>query len=50
MSRDNNFKDDKKNMKAIGHYTKNAVEEFEENIVSQTNFLEKVKENTEKKD
>lgn len=49
MSRDNNFKGDKKNMKAIGHYTKNAVEEFEENIVSQANFLEKVKENTDKK-
>lgn len=49
MDKDNNFKDDKKNMKAIGHYTKNAVEEFEENIVSQTNFLEKVKENPDNK-
>jgi len=48
MSRDNNFRDGKKNMRAIGHYTKNAVEEFEENIVSQTNFLEKVKEHTDK--
>lgn len=27
----------------VGHFTKNAVENFEENIVSQTNYLEKVK-------
>ena len=44
MGRNNNFKGDKKNMRAIGHYTKNAVENFEENIITQTNFLEKVKE------
>ncbi|GAA0122374.1 MAG: hypothetical protein KID00_02205 [Clostridium argentinense] len=48
MGRNNNFKGDKKNMRAIGHYTKNAVENFEENIITQTNFLEKVKENTKK--
>lgn len=29
----------------IGHFTKNAVENFEENIVSQTNYLEKVDHN-----
>ena len=29
-------------MKALGNYTKHAVENFEENIVSQTNYLEKV--------
>ncbi|CDM69050.1 hypothetical protein CM240_1892 [Clostridium bornimense] len=28
-------------MKAIGNFTKNAVEEFEENIVEQKDFLEK---------
>ena len=38
MGRNNNFKGDKKNMRAIGHYTKNAVENFEENIITQTNF------------
>lgn len=29
-------------MKAAGNYTKSAVKNFEENIVSQTNYLEKV--------
>lgn len=29
-------------LKALGNYTKNAVENFEENIVNQTNYLEKV--------
>lgn len=33
------------NARAIGHYTKNAVENFEENIVEQTNYLEKVDNN-----
>lgn len=36
-----------KNLGAVGHFTKNAVENFEENIVSQTNYLEKVKANEE---
>jgi hypothetical protein len=35
------------NMKAVGNFTKNAIENFEENIVSQTDYLEKVKDNKE---
>ena len=31
------------NMKRIGNYTKNAVEKFEENIVTQEDYLEKIK-------
>ena len=34
------------NMARVGHFTKNAVENFEENIVNQTNYLEKVKSNS----
>lgn len=34
------------NIGKVGHFTKNAVENFEENIVNQTNYLEKVKSNT----
>ena len=30
------------NLKSIGNYTKSAVKNFEENILSQTNYLEKV--------
>ncbi|MEG0306625.1 MAG: hypothetical protein RR891_09560 [Clostridium sp.] len=30
------------NVKALGNYTKNAVKNFEENIVSETDYLEKV--------
>ncbi|WP_010294940.1 hypothetical protein [Clostridium senegalense] len=37
-----------KNIAAVGNYTKNAVERFEENIVNQTDYLEKVKEGTSK--
>ena len=33
-------------MARVGHFTKNAVENFEENIVNQTNYLEKVKSNS----
>lgn len=33
----------------IGNYTKNAVEDFEENIISQHNFLEKIHTNSNKK-
>lgn len=29
-------------MVKIGNYTKSAIESFEENIVNQTNYLEKV--------
>ncbi|MBW6409584.1 hypothetical protein [Clostridium weizhouense] len=31
------------NMSRVGNFTKNAVENFEENIVEQKNYLEKVK-------
>lgn len=43
MSRKN---DHKKfvNMISVGNFTKNAVENFEENIVNQKDYLEKVKE------
>lgn len=33
------------NMKAVGNFTKHAIENFEENIVNQTDYLEKVKDN-----
>ena len=33
------------NMKSVGNFTKNAIESFEENIVNQKDYLEKVKEN-----
>lgn len=36
------------NMAKVGNYTKNAVENFEENIVNQTNYLEKVKSDSNK--
>lgn len=32
------------NLAALGNFTKNAVENFEENIVSKRNYLEKVNE------
>lgn len=37
----NKYKD-KISPKAMGNYTKGAVKDFEENIVSQTDYLEKV--------
>lgn len=30
------------NMAKVGHFTKNAVESFEENIVNKKNYLEEV--------
>ncbi|GEM_PF-2179581 len=42
---DNNTFNDASNgisSKALGNYTKGAVKNFEQNIVSQTNYLEKV--------
>ena len=33
------------NMKGVGNFTKNAIGIFEENIVNQKDFLEKVKDN-----
>jgi len=32
-------------MASVGNFTKNAIENFEENIVDQKDYLEKVKEN-----
>ncbi|MEG1254422.1 hypothetical protein [Clostridium sp.] len=37
------------NAKALGNYTRNAVKNFEENIVSETNYLEKVDKNLNNK-
>lgn len=34
------------NAKALGNFTKNAVKQFESNIVSETDYLEKVEEKT----
>ena len=31
------------NVESVGNFTKNAVESFEENLVKQKDFLEKVK-------
>ncbi|SFC39449.1 hypothetical protein [Clostridium uliginosum] len=35
------------NMSRVGNFTKNAIENFEENIVDQKDYLEKVKNNEE---
>lgn len=32
-----------RNMMSVGNFTKHAIENFEENIVEQKNYLEKVK-------
>jgi hypothetical protein len=37
------------NMARVGNFTKNAVENFEENIVEQKDYLEKVKTDEESK-
>lgn len=42
----NNFHDI--SSKAAGNYTKGAIENFEKNIVSETNYLEKVNKNLDK--
>lgn len=36
------------NMARVGNFTKSAIESFEENIVNQTNYLEKIKNNNAK--
>ncbi len=50
--KNNNLKNDNNlqgvNLKAIGNYTKGAVENFENKIVSETNYLEKVNKNLDK--
>lgn len=35
---------------SIGNFTKHAIENFEENIVKQNNYLEKVKEHEKSRD
>lgn len=48
MSKKTDFKDlSGVNAKALGNFTKNAVKQFENNIVSKTDFLEKVEKATE---
>lgn len=37
------------NIAGLGNFTKNAVENFEENIVNQKDYLEKVKDSEETK-
>ena len=39
-----------RNIMRFGNYTKYAIENFEENIVKQKDYLEKVKENESSKD
>lgn len=34
----------------VGHFTKNAIEKFEENIINKHNFLEEVDKNLKNKD
>lgn len=50
--KDNNLKNNNNfqgmNSKAAGNYTKGAVESFENKIVSETNYLEKVNKNLDK--
>ena len=36
-----------RNMMRVGNFTKHAIEDFEQNIVNQKDYLEKVKENNE---
>lgn len=38
------------NMAKVGNYTKGAIKQFEENIVSKENYLEKVNEALSKKE
>lgn len=49
MSRRNNG-DKYREMMSVGNFTKHAVENFEENIVEQKNYLEKVRNNLKSKD
>ena len=46
-NQNNNFSD--VNIKALGNYTKGAVESFENKIVEETNYLEKVDRELKKK-
>jgi hypothetical protein len=46
----NNEGDKFKHIMSIGNFTKHAVENFEENIVQQKNYLEKVRSNEKARD
>ena len=39
-----------RNMMKVGNYTKHAIENFEQNIVNQKDYLEKVKDNEASRD
>lgn len=39
-----------RNMMRVGNFTKHAIENFEENIVNQKNYLEKVKSHQKSRD
>lgn len=39
-----------RNLMRVGNFTKHAIEDFEQNIVNQKDYLEKVKENNESRD
>ena len=39
-----------RNMMRVGNFTKHAIEDFEQNIVNQRDYLEKVKDNERYRD
>jgi hypothetical protein len=39
-----------RNMMRVGNFTKHAIEDFEQNIVNQKDYLEKVKDNESARD
>lgn len=39
-----------RNLMSVGNFTKHAIEDFEQNIVNQKDYLEKVKNNEAAKD
>ena len=45
----NNDGDKFRNIMRVGNFTKHAIENFEENIVNQKDYLEKVKEHKKSK-
>ncbi|ETI90385.1 MAG: hypothetical protein Q607_CBUC00056G0025 [Clostridium butyricum DORA_1] len=44
----NNHNNNYSNMSKVENFTKNAIENFEENIVNQTDYLEKIKNQSKK--
>lgn len=44
----NNHNNNYSNMYKVGNFTKNAIENFEENIVNETDYLEKIKNQSKK--